>query len=58
MGITTLAPIKTLTMSQLELNAAVTGMKLHNTIIHEIDVPIGKVKFWSDSILPLQYINS
>ena len=56
MGKSRLAPIKTLAMPRLELNAAVTGVKLFNTIIHEIDLPIEKVKFWSDSTLALQYI--
>ena len=51
-----LAPIKTLTMPRLEFNAAVIDPKLFNLIIHEIDFPIGKVKFWSDSVLTLQYI--
>ena len=51
-----LAPIKTLTMARLELNAAVIGVKLFNLIIHEIDLPIQKVKFWSDSMLTLEYI--
>ena len=44
-----LAPIKTLTIPRLELNAAVIGVKLFNLIIHEIDLPIEKVKFLSDS---------
>ena len=51
-----LAPIKTLTMPRLEFNAAVIDPKLFNLIIHEMDFPIGKVKFWSDSVLTLQYI--
>ena len=40
-----LAPIKTLTIPRLELNAAVIGVKLFNLIIHEIDLPIEKMKF-------------
>ena len=51
-----LTPIRTLTMPRLELNAAVIGVKLCNIIIHEIDLPIEKNKFWSDSMLTLQYI--
>ena len=51
-----LAPIKTLTMPRLELNATVTGVKLFNLIIQEIDLLIEWVKFWSDSMLTLQYI--
>ena len=43
-------------MLRLELNAAVIGLKLSNIIIHEIDLPIEKTKFWSDSMLTLQYI--
>ena len=52
-----LAPIKTLTMPRLELNASIIGVKLFNLIIHEIDLSIEKVKFWSDSMLTLQYIH-
>ena len=48
-----LAPIKTLTMPRLELNAAVIGVKLFNLISHETDLPIEKVKFWSGT---MQYI--
>ena len=38
-----LAPIETLTMPRLELNAAVIGVKLFNLIIHEIDLLIAVV---------------
>ena len=43
-------------MARLELNAPVIRVKLYNTIVHEIDLPIEKTKFWSDSILTLEYI--
>ena len=43
-------------MPRLELNATVTGVKLFNLIIQEIDLLIEWVKFWSDSMLTLQYI--
>ena len=49
-----LAPIKTLTMPRLQMNAAVIVVKLFNLIIHEIDLPIEKMKFWPDSMLTLQ----
>ena len=48
-----LAPIRTLTMPRLELNTAVIGVRLYYIIIHEIDQPIEKTKFWSDSMLTL-----
>ena len=43
-------------MPRLELNAAVIGVKLYNIVIPKIDLPTEKTKFWSDSMLPLQYI--
>ena len=43
-------------MARLELNAPVIRVKLYNTIVHEIDLPTEKTKFWSDSILTLEYI--
>lgn len=52
-----IALIKTLTIPQLELNAAVIGVRLYNIVIHEINLPIEKVKFWSDLTLTLRYIN-
>ena len=51
-----LAPIETLTMPRLALNAAVIGVKLFNLISHETDLPKEKVKFWSGTMLTLQYI--
>ena len=43
-------------MPRLDLNATVTGVKLFNLIIQEIDLLIEWVKFWSDSMLTLHYI--
>ena len=48
-----LAPIRTLTMQRQKLNAAIIGVNLYNIIIHEIDPPIEKNSFWSDSMLTL-----
>ena len=53
-----LAPLKTQTLPRLELVAARTGAFLFRFIIREIDLPIGKVTFWSDSTIVLQYINN
>ena len=50
------APIKTLTMPRLELNAAVISIKCFNLIIQKIDLLIEKVKFWLNSMLTLQYM--
>ncbi len=53
-----LAPLKTITLPRLELNAAVTTIRLYRNIIHEIDLPIEKTYFWTDSTLTYQYITN
>ena len=53
-----LAPIKTVTLPRLELNAAVLATRLYRILIHEIDLPIERSYFWTDSIVTLQYIRN
>ena len=53
-----LAPLKTITLPKLELNAALTNVRLFLNIIHEIDLPVERTCFWSDSTLTLQYITN
>ena len=53
-----LAPIRTLSLPRLELCAAVTGVRLYQQIIKEIDLTIHQIYFWSDSTLTLQYISN
>ena len=45
----TLALIKTISLLRLQLNAAVLGIRLYKTIIKELDLPIYKSTFWTDS---------
>ena len=56
MSKTRLAPIKTVSLPRLELNAAVIGVRLYKVIIKEIDLPINEIFFLTDSMLVLQYI--
>ena len=53
-----LAPIKTITLPRLELNAAVIGARLSRMLIHELDLPIERIQYWTDSTLVLQYIKN
>ena len=53
-----LAPIKTVTIPRLELNAARCGARLARLVVHEMDLPIERIQYWSDSTLTLQYINN
>ena len=57
---TRVAPVKKrcLTLPRLELQAAVLGVRLHRTVIAELDLDISDSFFWTDSLIVLQYINS
>ena len=52
------APVKTVTLPRLELDAARCGARLARLIVHELDLPIEQVKYWSDSTLTLQYVKN
>ena len=43
-----LALIKTITLLWLELNAAQIGARMAPLIVHESDLPIERVQFWTD----------
>ena len=53
-----LAPIKVITLPRLELNSAVTAVRLYRTVIMETDLPVERICFWTDSVLALQYITN
>ena len=53
-----LAPIKTVTLPRLELEGARCGARLARLILQELDLPIERVQYWSDSTLTLQYIKN
>ena len=53
-----LAPIKTISLPRLELNAAVLGVRLYTMIIKETNLTIQNVLFWTDSTLVLEYLRN
>ena len=53
-----LAPIKTISLPRLELNAAVLGVRLYTMIIKETNLTIQNLLFWTDSTLVLEYLRN
>jgi hypothetical protein len=51
------APIRTVTIPRLELQAAVLAARMDNAFRMELELDIRRVLFWTDSIT-LNYINN
>ncbi|KRX70635.1 hypothetical protein T06_16456 [Trichinella sp. T6] len=53
-------PLKTTTVSRLELQAFIVGVRLADTLLKELEnrLVIGRVVFWSDRLVVLYWINS
>jgi hypothetical protein len=60
MSKTRVAPVKRhcLTLPRLELQAAVLGARLHESVKSELDLSISESYFWTDSLIVLQYISN
>ena len=58
MAKTCLAPLKTTTIPRFELMAATLAIKLDTIIRRELDFPITKSTFWTDSMKVLNYIQN
>ena len=56
MGKTRNTPLKQWSVPRLELQAAVVSTRLHVLIHDELDLPVQRVSFWTDSLTVLQYI--
>ncbi|XP_076037500.1 uncharacterized protein LOC143022959 [Oratosquilla oratoria] len=52
------APIKGVTIPRLEISAAVEAAKLDVVVKRELDIPLLKSNFWSDSTIALAYIQN
>jgi ribonuclease HI len=58
MGKSRVAPLKTMTVPRLELAAATLAVKVDKQIRQELDLPITRVIFWTDSTIVLRYIRN
>ena len=52
------APLKAVTIPRMELTAAVVSVKLHKFITEQLDLPINRTVFWTNSTILLQYIRN
>ena len=52
------APLKQITVPRLELTAATIAVKVDNMLKRELDLPIAKSYFWTDSMAVLYYIRN
>jgi len=53
-----LAPVKTVTLPRLELMSATLAVKVDQLMQRELDIPLAKSVFWTDSTNMLQYISN
>jgi len=58
MSKTRLAPLKSLSVPRLELTAATLAVKLDKILRKELEVPINRSVFWTDSTSVLRYIEN
>ena len=52
------APLKTITIPRMELTAASVSAKLHKFLKEQLDLPIHRSVFWTDSTIVLQYLRN
>ena len=58
MGKSRVSPIKTTTISRLELTAATTSIKVSNLLKQELDIVLSQEYYWTDSQVVLGYIHN
>jgi transposase InsO family protein len=56
MGKSRVAPLKAMTIPRMELAAATLAVKLSRLVDEQLDFPIEKIHFWTDSTTVLRYI--
>ena len=58
MGKSRVAPLKQRTIPRLELTAATVAVKTNKLLLNELDFPVDRVVYWTDSMAVLRYIQN
>jgi len=58
MGKARVAPLKQVTIPRLELTAATVAVRTNKMILNELEIPVNRSYFWTDSMSVLRYINN
>ena len=51
-------PLKSITIPRLELSAATVSVRVDSLLQRELDIPLGKSTFWTDSTAVLRYVEN
>ncbi|XP_038071855.1 uncharacterized protein LOC119740577 [Patiria miniata] len=49
-------PLKQQSIPRLELTAATVAVRVHNSIVRELEIPVDQTFFWTDSMTVIKYI--
>ncbi|KAK3886574.1 hypothetical protein Pcinc_009223 [Petrolisthes cinctipes] len=57
-GRSRVAPLKSVTIPRLELTAATLAVRVNDVIVNALEIPVGRIHFWTDSTAVLRYIRN
>ncbi|KAK4325419.1 hypothetical protein Pmani_004014 [Petrolisthes manimaculis] len=57
-GRSRVAQLKSVTIPRLELKAATLAVRINDVIAKALDIPVGRIHFWTDSTAVLRYIRN
>ncbi|KAK4315283.1 hypothetical protein Pmani_013503 [Petrolisthes manimaculis] len=52
------ASLKSVTIPRLELTAATLAVRVNDVIVNALEIPVGRINFWTDSTAVLRYIRN